>query len=354
MCSDRHRLHTPHTPPPDISVILPVHNGGDTLMRAITSVASQQLPPTVTAELIIVDDASTDLTPAIIARASRLFAHTSCSLRTITHPTRLGSSAAQRTGMHAARGHWLARIDSDDAYPPRFLAALHSAATRHAAHIACAPVDYLDHRGHTLRTIPVPRALRRAATSGHHLLDRLPVDTVTFALWNKLISRPWLMAHHIHGPLPGIDCWDDLSLMARAYALAPRIATHPSNPPYRYTSTPSLRSLSRHTAHSPHSRRILHDRLRCAATLTRLLAPGHRRFTRRLRLIAKSRYLRGPRKDIAAWRATFAEVNSPLAILATRHIHPLARLAMAAAAILPPALTQAVADTIDRLTPRRP
>jgi glycosyltransferase involved in cell wall biosynthesis len=83
------------------------------LARALESVAAQR--PARPAEVIVVDDASTDGTAAV---AERLGA------RVLVHDVNRGAAAARNTGVAAASQPWLAMLDSDDEWLPHHLATL--------------------------------------------------------------------------------------------------------------------------------------------------------------------------------------------------------------------------------------
>src|ERR1035438_8408874 len=87
-----------------ISVIIPAHNTEDYIGKAIESCLSQIYSP---AEIIVVDDGSTDGTPA---KAESF----PSPVRVIRLPKNLGVSAARNRGAESARGDWLALVDSDD------------------------------------------------------------------------------------------------------------------------------------------------------------------------------------------------------------------------------------------------
>lgn len=91
----------------EVSVIIPSHNRRATLDRALTSIFAQTAVP---GEVILVDDGSTDGT------ASWLRTNWP-SVRCIARD-RGGVSAARNSGIRAARGNWLAFLDSDDAWSP--------------------------------------------------------------------------------------------------------------------------------------------------------------------------------------------------------------------------------------------
>jgi glycosyltransferase involved in cell wall biosynthesis len=92
---------------PYISVILPTYNREQTLLRAICSVLEQTFE---NFELIVVDDGSTDETPALIRRI------TDRRLIYIQHSQNSGVSAARNSAIQTSRGKLLAFQDSDDAW----------------------------------------------------------------------------------------------------------------------------------------------------------------------------------------------------------------------------------------------
>lgn len=96
---------------PAVSVLMPVHNGGHFLRPALESLRAQTLADL---EIIVVDDGSTDDTPAILA------AWNDPRLRVLTLPRNQGEAAARNHGLAAARAPLVALLDSDDlAYPDR-------------------------------------------------------------------------------------------------------------------------------------------------------------------------------------------------------------------------------------------
>lgn len=94
-----------------ISVILPTYDREVYLERSIASVLGQRYPCD---ELIVVDDGSTDATVSVI---ERLAADSPVPIRLIRQENR-GAAAARNTGIRAARGQWLAFLDSDDWWLP--------------------------------------------------------------------------------------------------------------------------------------------------------------------------------------------------------------------------------------------
>ena len=93
--------------PPLVSVILPAFNRAWSLKRALDSILFQE---NANLETIVVDDGSTDDTPALLSSYGD-------RIRVIRQ-TNQGVSAARNTGIRAARGDLIALLDSDDTWLP--------------------------------------------------------------------------------------------------------------------------------------------------------------------------------------------------------------------------------------------
>jgi glycosyltransferase involved in cell wall biosynthesis len=96
---------------PLVSVIIPTYNRADLVRQAVASVAAQTYRDF---EIVVVDDGSTDSTGEVLSAGPEL--------RLLRHGRRRGVSAARNTGIKAARGRWLAFLDSDDLWLPDKLA----------------------------------------------------------------------------------------------------------------------------------------------------------------------------------------------------------------------------------------
>ena len=91
-----------------VSVVIPTYNAGDHLTAAINSVQAQTLSA---AEIIVVDDGSTDQSAEL---AERLGAK-------VIRQANQGVSAARNVGIRAATSEWIAFIDQDDVWAPEKL-----------------------------------------------------------------------------------------------------------------------------------------------------------------------------------------------------------------------------------------
>lgn len=100
-------------PPPLVTALLTCHNRRGYLLAALRSVERQTHRPL---EAVVVDDGSTDGTARAVVR--RRWA---VPVRVLRLPVNRGPAAARRRGVEAARGEWVAFLDSDDLWLPRKL-----------------------------------------------------------------------------------------------------------------------------------------------------------------------------------------------------------------------------------------
>lgn len=95
-----------------ISVVIPTYNRNGEVASAVKTALAQTLSPL---EIIVVDDAST--IPPDHAEIEAI----APNVRLIRHPVNLGGGAARNTGIDAAKGEWIAFLDSDDHWLPEKL-----------------------------------------------------------------------------------------------------------------------------------------------------------------------------------------------------------------------------------------
>jgi glycosyltransferase involved in cell wall biosynthesis len=99
---------------PAISVVMAVRNCDRHVRESIGSILQQTLADF---EFIIVDDASSDATPAILAE----YADHDARIRILTNSVNLGLAESLNLGLEIAKGSYIARHDADDiAMPWRF------------------------------------------------------------------------------------------------------------------------------------------------------------------------------------------------------------------------------------------
>lgn len=94
-----------------VSVVIPCYNHAHYVHFALQSILVQTFSAW---EAIVVDDGSTDDTPTVVAQ------FTDARIRYIRQENQ-GLSAARNTGVSAAQGEYVAFLDADDEWQPRFL-----------------------------------------------------------------------------------------------------------------------------------------------------------------------------------------------------------------------------------------
>lgn len=104
-----------------MTVAIPAYNAARFLEAAVRSAMAQSL---AAIEIIIVDDCSTDASPAIAAR----LAGEDARVHATALPANCGPAAARNRALALAKGRWFAVLDSDDLMAPGRLAALVAAA----------------------------------------------------------------------------------------------------------------------------------------------------------------------------------------------------------------------------------
>lgn len=106
--------------PPSATVVVPVRNGERVVGAALGALESQVTA--VGAEIVVVDDASTDATARVVsAWAAR---HPEVALRLVRRTRRGGPNSSRNAGIATARSDLICLTDGDDVTAPGWLAAM--------------------------------------------------------------------------------------------------------------------------------------------------------------------------------------------------------------------------------------
>ena len=137
---------------PLVSVLMSVHDDAAFVGEAVESVLGQTLDDL---ELLVIDDASSDATPDVLAR------FTDRRLTVLRNDALLGLAASLNRGLDAAQGRYVARLDADDvAVPERLERQVERLRMRPAAAAVGSAVTDVDEQGRRGRTHVMPQGAR--------------------------------------------------------------------------------------------------------------------------------------------------------------------------------------------------
>lgn len=135
-----------------VSVVMPAYNAAATLCASMASVLAQSHADL---ELLVIDDASTDATPEMIAEA----AARDPRVVPIRQSRNAGVAAARNAGLEAATGTHIAFLDSDDRWRPEKLRMQLAHLRATGATIGYTAYRRFDARGDTLSIVRPPDAV---------------------------------------------------------------------------------------------------------------------------------------------------------------------------------------------------
>jgi glycosyltransferase involved in cell wall biosynthesis len=163
---------------PAVSVVIAAHNQARWLGEAIESVRAQTFQDW---ELLVVDDGSTDDTPAVLARYAA-----DSRVRSIAQ-ARAERSAARNLGIAATSGTFVAFLDADDLWLPEKLAKQVAAISASPAAVLCyTPARFVDEAGRPLALRKPPRTI-----AGDVFADLVRGNLLIIA--SVLVRRPCLL-----------------------------------------------------------------------------------------------------------------------------------------------------------------
>ncbi len=172
-----------------ISVIIPVFNSEKYLAECLDSILSQTFRQI---EILLVDDGSTDSSLEICREYAGKDQRVS-----VVHQENKGVACARKAGMKAARGEYIAFVDSDDWLEPCFFSKLYELAEGHQADLAVSACA-VERGGETSVRI---NQFEEACYDKTELKDRIYPQMLYFEddsfyrfgilqyLWNKLYKK---------------------------------------------------------------------------------------------------------------------------------------------------------------------
>ncbi|HJA25884.1 MAG TPA: glycosyltransferase [Candidatus Fournierella merdigallinarum] len=232
---------------PLITVIVLVYNAGSYLVPCLESLSRQTLDDF---ELLLVDNGSTDGS----GEACDAFARTDDRAKVI-HQDNLGIIGGRGAGVRAARGEYLAFVDSDDLLHPRMLQALADCCLASGLPVACC--RFLPFPGEQPPAVPDEPGQRLRFAAPMHLHALLHDKRVEYSLCNKLYHHSLFVGFDFSSPvIYNEDLYLNWKLLQRVEGMA-----FVDLIGYFY------RQHAASTTHRPLSPRALEDQLFVASTI---------------------------------------------------------------------------------------
>lgn len=193
-----------------VSIIIPVFNRRELLVRTLQSVSSQSWRPI---EIIVVDNGSTDGTYEAAVETANTLNDKDCRVKVLRHPER-GAAGVRNVGFQHATGEIILFFDSDDIMIEDAVESYMEAFRRNPkADLVIAYFDWL---------LPGNKRKKRKLRSGDLLLNHFHhciLSTQSFAATRKFLTK----VADLHGELwpEHLGVWDDWALGFRLLSFNP-------------------------------------------------------------------------------------------------------------------------------------
>jgi succinoglycan biosynthesis protein ExoO len=205
---------------PDVSFIIAAYNAEASIAQAIESALAQR---GVSVEVVVVDDRSSDRTLEVAANFSTE------RVRVIALDRNRGPGGARNAGLEAAKGRWIAVLDSDDTVRPDRLRRMISRAEQAGAEIAVDNLEVADEAatsrkpmfpGATLERLPELKLIDFIAASV------LFEETFSFGYMKPVFERAFMVRHGLRYD-ETLRIGEDYILLASALASGGRCVVEP-------------------------------------------------------------------------------------------------------------------------------
>ena len=200
-----------------ITVIIPTYNMAKSLRKAAESVFAQTYPASLM-EVIIVDNGSTDETPAVTKELEEQYPQ----LRVIRREEG-DVSAARNAGIRAAKGRWIGFVDSDDYVMPEMYELLMVALRQYGVKIAQVARREVSPAGEALEDMVLPPE-KEELTDTTEFLRTLLLHRGDTSFCTKLIARELFTEEMM---FPEGERNEDFRLMIRLLGTTDRIVCLP-------------------------------------------------------------------------------------------------------------------------------
>lgn len=220
----------------NISIIIPLYNASAYLHHCIDTLLSQ---PFQDIEIILVDDGSTDESPAICDE----YASKDGRIK-VFHEVHSGVAHSRQIGLEYATGDYVLYVDADDMVDSDMVSNMYGEAIRQQADMVICDYRELTHDGE------VYQRQEPTALDGLTILDDILNGKLYGALWNKMMRRKWL--HETKACFPqALSMREDLIFLSRCLPFAKKLSYIPKAY-YGYERRNATALTSNYVNESPH------------------------------------------------------------------------------------------------------
>ncbi|WFU51460.1 glycosyltransferase family 2 protein [Sinorhizobium terangae] len=205
---------------PDVTFVVAAYNAADTIVRAVESALLQE---GVTVEVVVVDDRSSDGTVEIVSTIA------DPRVRLIALEQNRGPGGARNAGLAAARGKWIAVLDSDDTVRPDRLARMIERAEKTAAQVVVDNLDVVSLDGRSVRMFAEAELARQPLLTLPAFIESNVIfrSQHNFGYMKPVFERRFLEEHDLRFD-EALRIGEDYILLASALASGGRCAIEPS------------------------------------------------------------------------------------------------------------------------------
>ncbi|MCA1407571.1 glycosyltransferase family 2 protein [Ensifer sp. IC3342] len=205
---------------PDVTFVVAAYNAADTIVRAVESALRQE---GVSVEVVVVDDRSSDGTLEIVSTIA------DPRVRLIALEQNRGPGGARNAGLAAARGKWIAVLDSDDTVRPGRLARMIERAEKTGAQVVVDNLDVVSLDGRSVRMFAEAELARQPLLTLPAFIESNVIfrSQHNFGYMKPVFERRFLYEHDLRFD-EALRIGEDYILLASALASGGRCAIEPS------------------------------------------------------------------------------------------------------------------------------
>lgn len=214
---------------PKVSVIVPVYNSEQELRDCLDSLVEQTEKDI---EIIVIDDASTDNSPAIEAEYQKKYPN----VKVYRNERNLGQSETRNRGIELAEGDYIAFLDSDDYVNPGMYEELYQAAVENnMPELISTGLKFVE--GSEYRKNKLEYIGKQSAITIHPMNDPDQVFFESPSLCNKLFRKDTVKNYKFLD----VSAWEDIAFSYSRFMEANTVISKPTLN-YFYRRNASLKS----------------------------------------------------------------------------------------------------------------